>query len=130
MKQQIEDFIMSSPTGLLCFFLNDYVIWEKPLVKFADGDDPIFTEYKKIIRACLPYSAGGSAKAYGVEVQMPTIMGDGLICIQGDRELNVQRIEFQCGLAPPWLAKCNRGSGPCWVCYGQDAGRVHGSGAF
>ena len=63
-KQQIEDFVCSSPTGRLSF-LNDYVIWEKPLVKFADGDDPIFTEYKKIIGPAYLTPREALAKAYG-----------------------------------------------------------------
>jgi epoxyqueuosine reductase len=47
-QDEIADFIMKDPSSRLSF-LNDYVMWDRPLVKFADGDDPLFTEYKKII---------------------------------------------------------------------------------
>jgi epoxyqueuosine reductase len=45
---EIEAFVLNDPSCRLSF-MNDYVMWEKPLVEFADGDDPLFTEYKKII---------------------------------------------------------------------------------
>ncbi|MFC1873652.1 epoxyqueuosine reductase [Chloroflexota bacterium] len=47
-KQNITEFVRTSPTNRL-MFMNDYVMWDKPLVKFADGDDPLFSEYKTII---------------------------------------------------------------------------------
>ena len=47
-EQKIKDFIQTSPDNRLSF-INDYVMWDEPLVGFADGDDPIFTEYKTII---------------------------------------------------------------------------------
>ncbi len=47
-EQEIKKFVRTSPLNRLPF-INDYVIWDQPLVKFADGDDPIFTEYKTII---------------------------------------------------------------------------------
>ena len=47
-KQKIKELVRTSPDNRLSF-LNDYVIWDEPLVSFADGDDPIFTEYKTII---------------------------------------------------------------------------------
>ncbi len=47
-EQKIKEFTRTSPLNRLPF-INDYVIWDEPLVRFADGDDPIFTEYKTII---------------------------------------------------------------------------------
>ncbi len=47
-EQEITKFVRTSPDNRLSF-INGYVIWDKPLVSFADGDDPIFTEYKTII---------------------------------------------------------------------------------
>jgi epoxyqueuosine reductase len=47
-RQKIKKFVRTSPDNRLPFF-NNYVIWDEPLVNFADGDDPIFTEYKTII---------------------------------------------------------------------------------
>ena len=47
-EKEIKAFVRTS-------FLNrmpsikDYIIFDEPLVKFADGDDPVFTEYKSII---------------------------------------------------------------------------------
>jgi len=47
-EQEIKEFARTSPDNRLSF-LDDYVMWDEPLVGFADGDDPIFTEYKTII---------------------------------------------------------------------------------
>jgi epoxyqueuosine reductase len=47
-KQEIQEFMSKSPDNRLPF-MNDYIIWDKPLVQFADGNDPIFTKYKTII---------------------------------------------------------------------------------
>jgi ferredoxin len=47
-EEEITEFVRTSPDNRLDFF-NDYVIWDEPLVSFADGDDSIFTEYKHII---------------------------------------------------------------------------------
>jgi len=47
-EEEIKEFTRTSPLNRLAF-INDYIIWDEPLVKFADGDDPIFTEYKTII---------------------------------------------------------------------------------
>ena len=47
-EQEIKEFVRTSPDNRLSF-LNEYVIWDEPLVGFADGDDPIFTEFKTII---------------------------------------------------------------------------------
>lgn len=46
--QIIKDFARTSPANRLSF-LGDYVMWDEPVVRFADGDDPIFAEYKRII---------------------------------------------------------------------------------
>jgi ferredoxin len=47
-EQEIKEFVRTNPDNRLSF-INDYVMWDEPLVSFADGDDPIFTEYKTII---------------------------------------------------------------------------------
>jgi len=47
-EEEIKEFTHISTLTRLSF-INDYIIWDEPLVKFADGDDPIFTEYKTII---------------------------------------------------------------------------------
>ncbi|MFC2022434.1 hypothetical protein ACFLTR_04440, partial [Chloroflexota bacterium] len=47
-EQEITEFVHTSPANHLPF-MNDYVMWDKPLVKFADGDGSIFSEYKVII---------------------------------------------------------------------------------
>ncbi len=47
-EQEIKNFVRTSPAGRLSF-MNDYVIWDEPLVRFAEGDDPIFAKYKSII---------------------------------------------------------------------------------
>jgi epoxyqueuosine reductase QueG len=62
-EQEIREFVRTSPANRLSF-LNDYIIWDKPLVKFADGDDPIFTEYKSIIAPTHLTPREALAKAY------------------------------------------------------------------
>jgi epoxyqueuosine reductase len=62
-RNRIKEFVLSGK-GSSFPFLDDYVIFDEPLVKFADGDDPIFTEYKNVIAPthCTPREA--LAKAY------------------------------------------------------------------
>ncbi len=47
-ERAIKNFLRSNPaTSLDCF--GNEPIFEKPLVGFADGDDPLFKEYKKVV---------------------------------------------------------------------------------
>ena len=62
-EQKIKEFVRTSPDNRLSF-LNEYVIWDEPLVKFADGSDPIFTEYKTIIAPTHLTPHEALAKAY------------------------------------------------------------------
>ena len=62
-RQQIKEFVRTSPDNRLSF-INDYVMWGEPLVKFADGDAPIFTEYKSIIAPTHLTPREALAKAY------------------------------------------------------------------
>ena len=47
-RKEIRKFTRSSPLNRLSF-VKDIVMWDEPLVRFANGNDPIFTEYKEII---------------------------------------------------------------------------------
>lgn len=47
-RTAIEEFVATSPANRLTSFEND-PIFNEPLVGFADGDDPIFNEYKQVI---------------------------------------------------------------------------------
>lgn len=47
-ENKIKDFVLTSPANRISF-LDDYVIFGAPLVKFAKGDDTVFTDYKTII---------------------------------------------------------------------------------
>ncbi len=47
-EEEIREFARTSPANRMPL-TRDHVIFDEPLVKFADGDDPIFTEYKTII---------------------------------------------------------------------------------
>ncbi len=62
-EQDIKQFVRTSPANRLSF-MKDYTIWAEPLVKFADGDDPIFTEYKGIIGPAHLTPREALAKAY------------------------------------------------------------------
>ncbi len=62
-EQDIKQFVRTSPANRLSF-MKDYAIWTEPLVKFADGDDPIFTEYKGIIDPAHLTPREALAKAY------------------------------------------------------------------
>jgi epoxyqueuosine reductase len=48
LEHAIKDFVSTSPANRLAAFDNEY-IFDEPLVGFADGDDNIFQDYKKII---------------------------------------------------------------------------------
>ncbi len=62
-EEKIKAFVCTSPLNRLPF-LEDYIIYDEPLVKFADGDDPIFTEYKTIIAPTHLTPSEALAKAY------------------------------------------------------------------
>ncbi len=62
-EEAIKEFARTSPLNRLPF-IKDYVIWDEPLVKFANGDDPIFTEYKTIITPTHLTPREALAKAY------------------------------------------------------------------
>jgi len=47
-EEEIKAFARTSPANRMPFS-KDHIIFDEPLVKFADGNDPIFTEYKTII---------------------------------------------------------------------------------
>ena len=47
-EDEVKVFISTSPANRLPFTKGD-IIFDEPLVQFADGDDPIFTDYKTII---------------------------------------------------------------------------------
>ncbi len=47
-EKKIVEFVTTSPHNRLSF-MNDHVIFGSPLVRFAQGDDPIFVEFKGII---------------------------------------------------------------------------------
>lgn len=47
-ERVIYDFVRQSPANRLESFDNE-PIFEPPLIGFADGDDPLFAEYKKVV---------------------------------------------------------------------------------
>ena len=47
-EQAIREYVLTSPANRLDSF-EGAPIFEKPLVGFADGDDPLFVEYKKVV---------------------------------------------------------------------------------
>jgi len=62
-SQEIKNFVRSSPANRLSF-IDDYVMWDEPLVQFADGNDPLFTEYKTIIASAYLTPREALAKTY------------------------------------------------------------------
>ena len=62
-RQQIKEFVRNNPDNHLSF-MNNYAMFDKPLVNFADGDDVIFTEYKNIIAPTHLTPREALAKAY------------------------------------------------------------------
>jgi epoxyqueuosine reductase QueG len=62
-RQLIKEFVSTSPGNRLSF-LDDYKMLDEPLVKFADGDDLIFNQYKDIIAPTHLTPREALAKAY------------------------------------------------------------------
>lgn len=48
LEAAIKEYVATSPNNLMPDFPGERM-WDEPLVGFADGDDPLFSEYKKII---------------------------------------------------------------------------------
>ena len=65
-EQEIKDFVGASPDNRLSF-LDDYVMWNEPLVKYAAGDNPLFDQYKSIIAPTHLTPREALAKAYDKE---------------------------------------------------------------
>lgn len=50
-EKVIKDFVNANPSNSLDCFDNE-PIFEKPLIGFANGADPLFKEYKKVVHEC------------------------------------------------------------------------------
>jgi epoxyqueuosine reductase len=50
LEMAIKEYVATSPNNLMPDFPGERM-WDEPLIGFADGDDPLFAEYKKIIGA-------------------------------------------------------------------------------
>ena len=77
LEKLIKDFVVESPSNRLPAFDND-PIFDGPLVGFADGDDPIFGDYKAMIgdfyltpREALRMHLKGKGK--GDQKQLPNV---------------------------------------------------------
>jgi len=62
-ENEIKSFALNSPLNHLPA-PNNNIIFDEPLVQFADGDDPIFTEYKNIIHSTHFTPREALARAY------------------------------------------------------------------
>ena len=62
-EREIKECVRTNPGNRLSF-VDDYVMWAEPLVKFADGDDPLFNQYKTIIAPTHLTPREALAKAY------------------------------------------------------------------
>jgi epoxyqueuosine reductase len=62
-RQKIKELVRSNPGNHLSF-LNGYRMFDDPLVKFADGEDPIFAEYKTIVSPLHQTPREALARAY------------------------------------------------------------------
>lgn len=47
-EREIKTFVHTSPLNCIPM-MDNQIIFDEPLVKFADGDDPIFAEYKTVV---------------------------------------------------------------------------------
>jgi epoxyqueuosine reductase len=47
-EKAIKNFVRTSPANRFTSF-HDQAIFDKPLIGFADGDDPLFDEFKKVV---------------------------------------------------------------------------------
>ena len=71
-RQQIKDFMRTSPTNRLSL-ADNHVMWDEPQLKFADADDPIFTEYKSVVAPTHLTPREALAEAYHQKPEdMPT----------------------------------------------------------
>ena len=48
LEGEIKKYIANSPNNIMPDFPGEHM-WDEPLVGFANGDDPLFAEYKNII---------------------------------------------------------------------------------
>lgn len=48
LEETIKEYVAASPNNIMPDFPGERM-WDEPLIGFADGDDPLFTEYKKVI---------------------------------------------------------------------------------
>lgn len=48
LEAAIKEYVATSPNNIMPDYPGEYM-WDDPLVGFANGDDPLFSEYKKII---------------------------------------------------------------------------------
>ncbi len=62
-EREIKTLTNTSPANRIPF-IKDYIIFDEPLVNFADGNDPIFSEYKTIIAPTHLTPREALAKAY------------------------------------------------------------------
>ncbi|MFC2048543.1 epoxyqueuosine reductase [Chloroflexota bacterium] len=67
-EQEIKVFVGTSLANRLSF-IKDSIIFDEPLVKFADGGDPIFTKYKDIIAPTHLTPREALAKAYNKSLE-------------------------------------------------------------
>ena len=67
-EQEIKAFARTSTANRMPF-IKDYIIFDEPLVRFADGDDSIFAEYKTIIAPTHLTPREALAKAYSKSLE-------------------------------------------------------------
>ncbi|MCX5826131.1 MAG: hypothetical protein NTY86_22355 [Deltaproteobacteria bacterium] len=46
LEAAIKEYVATSPNNIMPDYPGEYM-WDDPLVGFANGDDPLFSEYKK-----------------------------------------------------------------------------------
>jgi len=68
-ESKINEFVRSN-TGNKFSFIEDYIIFDQPLIKFADGSDKIFKDFKTLISPEHLTPAEAFAKAFG-EIAVP-----------------------------------------------------------
>lgn len=97
LEEFIKSYVAESPANRL-FLIDDSPIFEEPLIGFANGDDPLFYDYKKIIgsfhfapREILERSLSMPANSLPKKIEDISVIGWALPIVKRTRATNATR---------------------------------------